>query len=415
LLEWNRISWLAAHIQTEGQASNPEEALISSDLRPKIGKSKPLKMKREDSLTRSATLMVFEHAEKLKVEYTDKYVIVDDQRPELLRFDGLTGTVRTVNMNGRALVEFNGFDNIGWFDIDIDYLKVIDEPLPIPEQEAPKKAAAAPKKAAPKAAAPAAEAKAAPTSGGGMSVADMLAAARGDGPTPAAKAEAPAAEPAAPTAAAPQDPQNMSVADMLAAARGESSAPAAKAEVPAAEPAAPTAAPPQDPQNMSVADMLAAARGESSAPAAKSEAPAAEAEAPAAPESTTANMSVSEMLEAAKGDTSPGARQPAPASSPAPPRQTSNDTGEASRYHMEGMSFKDLISAARDQDSSSSGPFQGQAAPPTAAEPEPAAAETEAAAPEAVTEEAVEAAASVVAESGELPTDTAGIVAFLRG
>ncbi len=103
--------------------------------------------------------MVFEHAEKLKVEYTDKYVIVDDQRPELLRFDGLTGTVRTVNMNGRALVEFNGFDNIGWFDIDIDYLKVIDEPLPIPEQEAPKKAAAAPKKAAPEKAEPKAPAK----------------------------------------------------------------------------------------------------------------------------------------------------------------------------------------------------------------------------------------------------------------
>ena len=109
--------------------------------------------------------MVFEHAEKLKVEYTDKYVIVDDQRPELLRFNGLTGTVRTVNMNGRALVEFNGFDNIGWYDIDIDYLKVIDEPLPIAEQEEPQ--------AAPKKAAPAAEPKAAAASGGGMSVADM--------------------------------------------------------------------------------------------------------------------------------------------------------------------------------------------------------------------------------------------------
>ncbi len=74
--------------------------------------------------------MVFEHAEKLKTEYTDKYVIVDQERPELCRFNGLTGTVRTVNMNGRALVEFDGFENIGWYDIDIDYLKVIDEPLP---------------------------------------------------------------------------------------------------------------------------------------------------------------------------------------------------------------------------------------------------------------------------------------------
>ena len=79
--------------------------------------------------------MVFEHAEKLKTEYTDKYVIVDQERPELIRFNGLTGTVRTVNMNGRALVEFDGHENIGWYDIDIDYLKVIDEPLPKPEEE----------------------------------------------------------------------------------------------------------------------------------------------------------------------------------------------------------------------------------------------------------------------------------------
>ena len=159
---------------------------------------------------------------------------------------------------------------------------------------------------------------------------------------------------------------------------------------------------------MSVADMLAAARGEGSAPAATTEAPAAEAEVPAVTESTTANMSVSEMLEAAKSQTSPGARQPAPSSSPAPPRQTSSDTGDSSRYHIDGMSFEDLIRAARNHDSSSSGPFQGQAAPPAAAGPEPAAAE-------AVTEEAVEAAPPAVTESGELPTDTAGIVAFLRG
>ena len=86
--------------------------------------------------------MVFEHAEKLKTEYTDKYVIVDQGRPELCRFNGLTGTVRTVNMNGRALVEFDGFENIGWYDIDIDYLKVIDEPLPKTEEKEP---AAAPK------------------------------------------------------------------------------------------------------------------------------------------------------------------------------------------------------------------------------------------------------------------------------
>ena len=50
--------------------------------------------------------MVFEQIEQLKDEYTDKYVVVKGERPELRRFQGLTGTVRTVNMSGRALVEF---------------------------------------------------------------------------------------------------------------------------------------------------------------------------------------------------------------------------------------------------------------------------------------------------------------------
>jgi len=33
-------------------------------------------------------------------------------------FAALTGSVKTVNMSGRALVEFDGYNNIGWFDID---------------------------------------------------------------------------------------------------------------------------------------------------------------------------------------------------------------------------------------------------------------------------------------------------------
>ncbi len=81
-----------------------------------------------------------EHVEKLKREYTGQYVIVDEQRPELRRFKGMTGTVKTVNMNGRALVEFDGNNNHGWYDIDIDFLKVIDEPLPKEEKPARKRA-----------------------------------------------------------------------------------------------------------------------------------------------------------------------------------------------------------------------------------------------------------------------------------
>ena len=62
--------------------------------------------------------MIFEHIDKLKSQYTDKYVVVDESQPELKRFRGLTGTVKTVNMSGRALVEFDGYANIGWYDID---------------------------------------------------------------------------------------------------------------------------------------------------------------------------------------------------------------------------------------------------------------------------------------------------------
>jgi len=62
--------------------------------------------------------VIFEHIEKLKKDYTDKYVVVDESRPELARFKGLTGAVKTVNFSGRALVEFDGYNNIGWYDID---------------------------------------------------------------------------------------------------------------------------------------------------------------------------------------------------------------------------------------------------------------------------------------------------------
>jgi hypothetical protein len=102
-------------------------------------------------------------AEQLKKEWTDKYVVVDDGAPELKRFSGLTGTVRTINMNGRALVEFDGAVDIGWYDIDPSFLKVVTEPL---KKKAPEKheKAAAPAAAAPKpaAAAPAGEKKLSP-------------------------------------------------------------------------------------------------------------------------------------------------------------------------------------------------------------------------------------------------------------
>ena len=172
--------------------------------------------------------MVFEHIENLKNTYTDKNVLVDADRPELGRFQGLTGTVRTVNMSGRALVEFDGHKNIGWFDIDVDFLKLVDKAAPV---ETPVASPAAKKPAAKKPAAKkpaAAQPDATPTDPANMNVADMLAAARGESAAPAA-AEAPAVAAEKP-AAATVDPASMSVADMLAAARAESAAPAAEEE-----------------------------------------------------------------------------------------------------------------------------------------------------------------------------------------
>ncbi len=73
--------------------------------------------------------MSIERAEKLKELLTDKFVVVDADVPELRRFQNWTGKVMTVNMNCRALVEFDGPVDIGWYDIDPDYLKVVDSPV----------------------------------------------------------------------------------------------------------------------------------------------------------------------------------------------------------------------------------------------------------------------------------------------
>lgn len=234
--------------------------------------------------------MIFEHIDRLKKQYTDKYVVVDESRPELKRFRGLTGMVKTVNMSGRALVEFDGYNNIGWYDIDPTFLKVVDAPVAKPV-ESKKDKAAAPKaqtEKAPAAAAkpvgekPAPAAKPAAAAGGkGMSVADILAAAKANkAAAPAAKAEAKAEAPAAMPAAAPAGGKGMSVADILAAARTKPGA--APAEKPAAAPAKPAAVPAapaaiSDPKKMSVADIIAAAKGNKPGAAPAAAAPVAKA------------------------------------------------------------------------------------------------------------------------------------------
>ncbi|MHC4404243.1 MAG: hypothetical protein ACYTG0_31700 [Planctomycetota bacterium] len=82
--------------------------------------------------------MLPERIERLKQEYTDKYVAVSGDRPELARFKKMVGQVKTVNMSGRALVEFDANNDHGWYDIELDYLKVVDKPEP---KEPPKKTA----------------------------------------------------------------------------------------------------------------------------------------------------------------------------------------------------------------------------------------------------------------------------------
>jgi len=170
---------------------------------------------------------MFDVIERLKAEWTDKWVVIDSPAPELARFARATGKVKTVNMNGRCLVEFDQFNNIGWYDIDPSALKIVSQPLPKPEppKAAPKDKPAKP--AAPAAAKPAAGA-AKPAGGAKPSTADILAAARGKAATPAAGGKP-------------------STAEILARARGAKAAPVeppAAADEPAAEaaPAEPAAA-----------------------------------------------------------------------------------------------------------------------------------------------------------------------------
>jgi hypothetical protein len=181
---------------------------------------------------------MFDVIERLKSEWTDRYVVINSSAPELARFVNSTGTVRTVNMNGRCLVEFDQFNNTGWYDIDPSALKIVPQPLPkTVEKEAAKPAASA--KAAPAKAAPA-KAAPKPAGAGKPSTADILAAARakaGGAAVPAAAKPAPAAkQPAAKPEATPAAVSGgkLSTAEILARARA-----AKAAAAPPVSPAAP--------------------------------------------------------------------------------------------------------------------------------------------------------------------------------
>ena len=166
--------------------------------------------------------MSMELAEKLKDKLTDKFVVVDPSIPELRRFAEWTGKVKTVNMSCRALVEFDGPVDIGWYDIDPAYLTVVDAPV--------KKAAPAAKAPADKL--PAGEAK--------STAAKPAAPAAGKSPLDAIRA-AGAAQPAAAGGAKP------SPLDMIrkqGAAKAKTDEASAEASTPVASAASPPAVEP---------------------------------------------------------------------------------------------------------------------------------------------------------------------------
>jgi hypothetical protein len=169
--------------------------------------------------------MSIDRAEQLKEKLTDKFVVVDQSIPELKRFAKWTGKVKTVNMSCRALVEFDGPVDIGWYDINPDYLIVVDGPRP----------KAAPAAKAPAAAATEAKPVAKPAVTGGKSPLDAIRAQQ------AAKAGA-APAPAAATGAKPS-PLDLIRKQGAAKAKTE----AAETPAPVAEQAAVAAAPAPEP------------------------------------------------------------------------------------------------------------------------------------------------------------------------
>ena len=75
-------------------------------------------------------MSLLEEVTGLQREWTDRFVQVDGSIPELKRFAGLTGQVKTVNMSGHALVEFTGSEDIGWYDIHPQFLTVVEVDVP---------------------------------------------------------------------------------------------------------------------------------------------------------------------------------------------------------------------------------------------------------------------------------------------
>ena len=74
-------------------------------------------------MEKAAAMTSEELHDELKRRWTDQFVQVNANRPELNRFAGVVGRVVTVNHNNQALVDFQ---DGGWYDISPDYLTILD-------------------------------------------------------------------------------------------------------------------------------------------------------------------------------------------------------------------------------------------------------------------------------------------------
>jgi hypothetical protein len=60
--------------------------------------------------------------ERLVREWTDQFVKITSDRPELKRFAGIIGRVVTINWNNKALVDFQ---DGGWYDVSPEVLEKV--------------------------------------------------------------------------------------------------------------------------------------------------------------------------------------------------------------------------------------------------------------------------------------------------
>ena len=207
--------------------------------------------------------------ELLKQEWTGRFVQVEDSPLELKRFTGLTGQVKTVSMNGQALVEFKGSEDIGWYDIHPQYLKIVTVETPAESTPDDKPSVAATTET------PAAK-PSAPADTSNLSPLEL--ARLQDSEADAAVSETPATEApaAAPETPAPADTSNLSPLELARLQDSEAAtavsetpateAPAAAPEAPAQE-AAPKASAPADTSNLSPLELARLQDGDGAAPA----------------------------------------------------------------------------------------------------------------------------------------------------